>query len=130
MERMDKKAKRRFGIICLIPNLAFLTVAGYYLYSLWPLIKFKDLENHFAISSITAAEYDTLFWMTAIAAVISAVVLIYCIVHVTKIKHMLAGTKIVWILILSALVPVSFLIFYFLEVRQEPKHLETYADIA
>ncbi len=130
MEKMDSKAKRRFGIFCLIPNLCFLFVALYYLYILWPLIEIRSLDNHLAISSITAAQYDNLFGMMSVSAVISALVLIYCIVHVTRIKHMLSGTKILWIILLSALVPISFLLFYFLEVRREPKYLETYADIA
>lgn len=130
MEKMDHKAKRRFGLLCLIPNLCFLIVALYYLYILWPVIRVEGLTNHLALSTITAAQYDTLFWMMAVSAVISAIVLIYCIVHVTKVKHLLSGTKILWIILLSALIPVSFLLFYFLEVRREPKYLETYADIA
>ena len=41
-----------------------------------------------------------------------------------------ASTKIMWIVFLAALMPITLIVFYFLEIKREPEHLETYADIA
>lgn len=130
MEVMDHKAKRNMALLCWVPNIAFFICLLYYLYTLRPLMAAKDMEDHIAVSTITAQNYDTLFIMLAISAVIAAVSLIYLIVHLARTKLIPTGTKVVWVVVLAALVPVSFLIFYYLIIRNEPKYLDTYPDIA
>jgi len=126
---MDAKAKRNMGLLCFFPAVAFLICLLYYLFILSPLITNRQLEDHTAIAAYTSRNYDTLFIMLAISAIISAVVLIYCLVHLTRLKNVNAPTKVVWILVLSALVPVSFILFWLLHVRNEPQVMDVYSDI-
>ena len=130
MEIMDHKAKRNMAILSWIPNIAFFICLIYYLYALRPLIAAADMEDHIAVATITAQYYDTMFVMLAISAVLSAITLIYLIVHLARTMLIPTGTKVAWVVLLSALVPVSFLLFYYLVVKKEPKYLATYPDIA
>ncbi len=130
MEVMDHKAKRNMAILSWIPNIAFFICLVYYLYTLRPLMASRDMEDHIGISTLMAQHYDTLFIMLAISAVIAAGTLIYLIVHLARTKLLPTGSKVVWVIILAALVPVSFLLFYYLVVKKEPQYLDTYPDIA
>lgn len=126
---MDDKAKRNIGILCFLPTVAFLACTLYYLFVLSPLIADRQLEDHVAIATYTLKNYDTLFVMLAISAVLSAIVLIYCIVHLTRLKNINGPTKMLWIVVLAALVPISFILFWYLHIRHEPKRMEVHPDI-
>jgi hypothetical protein len=130
MEIMDHKAKRNMAIMAWIPNIAFALCLVYYLYALSPLMATKDMEDHIAVATLTAQHYDTMFIMLATSAVLAAITLIYFIVHLARTKLLNSPSKVMWVVILAALVPVSFLLFYYLVVKGEPKYLDTYPDIA
>jgi hypothetical protein len=101
----------------------------YYIVVLSPLIAHRELENHYAINTYTLRNYDTLFVMLAISSVLSAIVLIYCLVHLTRLKNVNGPTKMIWVVVLAALVPVSFIIFWWLHIRHEPREMEVHPDI-
>lgn len=130
METMDKKAKNIFAIRNWIPNIAFASTLVFYLFKLKPLIQSKDLENNLAVAGITSQHYTTLFIMLAISAVCAAIALIYNIIHLTRLKDMHSGTKIIWVVVLAALIPISLLLFHYTVINREPKYVDTYPDIA
>lgn len=117
------------GILCFLPAVAFFICLLYYILILSPLIAHRQLEDHTAIATYTLRNYDTLFVMLAISAVLSAIVLIYCLVHLTRLKHLNGATKTLWVVVLAALVPVSFILFWALHIRHEPGEMEVYSDI-
>ncbi len=127
---MDQKAKRKFAWLCYLPNVAFLICGIYYLIAIWPLVRDQQLNDHIALATITARHYDILFVMMAISAIMGAVSLIYCLVHLARIKGMNGASKLMWIVVLCAFMPVSLLLFYYMELRREPRYMETYPDIA
>ena len=127
---MDKKAKTKYGVLCFVPGFSFLVTLVYYLYTLSPIMSKRAMYVHYAITTTTAHNYNTLFIMLAISAVLSAITMLYCIIHLARMVHMPAGMKARWIVLLAALVPVSFVIFYFFEIRKEPKYVETYPNMA
>jgi hypothetical protein len=130
MEIMDRKAKRKYAIINFLPIVAFLIAGVYYLFLLSPLMRDKNLEDHFTVNTITANNWDTLLIMMSIGGILTLVALLYDLVHLGRIKNMNGASKAVWVAVLALLAPISFILFYFLEIRHEPKHLETYPDIA
>jgi hypothetical protein len=119
---IDEKVKRRIGILCVIPALSFFISLVYYLVLLLPLTHGHPPPKSFA--NITFNNYTTLFTMLAISSVISAGVLIYCIVHLVRREDINNPTKMSWILVLVIFVPESFILFWYFIVKKEPKIME------
>jgi hypothetical protein len=116
---IDDKVKRKIGIICFVPAIAFFISLVYYLLLLLPLMHGHPEPK--SELNITVSHYPTLFVMLAISAVISAAVLIFCIVHLVRIVSVNTPTKMTWILVLVIFVPISFILFWYFRVRNEPE---------
>ncbi len=123
---VDKQMKRRIGLICFVPSVAFLVCLVYYIILLLPLA-----HGHHALYSgegITITHYTTISVLLALAFIISASVLIFCITYLVKIKNINTPTKMIWILVLMAM-PVSFILFWYFLVRHEPRQVPVYPNI-
>jgi len=127
---MDEKTKRNMCILSLLPVFAWAVVLFYYLFALTPLIKGRMIEAHERIVTITYNNYDMMFMLSAIAAVISAIVLIYFIIHLARIKTINGATKAIWILVLATLVPICFPLFWYIEIRNERRDMPVHHNIA
>ena len=115
-------------MICFAPLIAFLITLAYYIILLVPLA-----EGHIQpgqVVGITNQNYDTILLLLAISAIIATFVLIYCIVLVAKVKNMSSHDKLKWILILCIFVPITTIIFWAFVIRNEPKYVSTFPDIA
>lgn len=123
----DDKAKSKIGIICFIPILAFLICLGYYISLLVPL---SAPHEPGAVVGITSENYDTMLALLAGAAIITAPIFIYCIVLIARFKTMNAADKLVWIIFLSILSPIASALFWVFLIRNSPKYVATYPDIA
>jgi hypothetical protein len=124
----DEKTKIRMGIICFIPLIAFVACFIYYMILLIPLA-----EGHYAPGSavgITSQNYDTMLVLLAMAAIITAPIFIYCLVLLARFKHMNGAEKTLWIVFLSILAPIASALFWLLIIRNMPKYVPTYPDIA
>ena len=123
----DNRMKTKLGYLCALPRVSFLVCLVYYLTLLSPL-RHGGFDPT-AASGITSHNYDTLFIMLAIAGIIGAAVLIYCIVILARLKHLNEQTKVIWLLLLAAFVPVSIVFFWALVLNKEPKYVPVYPDI-
>lgn len=68
--------------------------------------------------------------MYTIAVVLTLAVLLYFIIHIAKIKSISAGNKIIWIVVLAAFMPISFPIFWYMQIKTEPEMVDTKEDIS
>jgi len=125
--RMDAKEKRKEAIICFFPCIPFLISLGYLLILLSPLA--HGYHETRSSSGIIREHFNVLFGLLAVYACISMSALIYCLVHLLKIKAMNAATKAVWALVLVTFTPVSFILFWYFEIRKEPVNLPVKRDI-
>ncbi|RYD55410.1 MAG: hypothetical protein EOP56_15990 [Sphingobacteriales bacterium] len=131
MEIMDRKAKQKFAVVCMLPVIVTIITTIFYLVRIAPIMGAQELDNHRAIMSAFDNQYGTiLIGMLLVNFFTHLASLLYCTVHIAKIVHMTAFKKIMWLAFLAALMPVSLVVFYFLEIRNEPKYLETYPNIA
>ena len=126
---MDAGLKRKMGIISYIPLTAFTICFMYYLFVLRSVIAAKSLEDHTGINTQTSLHYDTTFILLAISGIISAIVLIYFIVHLARVKHLSSAKKVQWLVLLTIFVPVALPVFWHLEINKEPKQLAIYKNI-
>lgn len=124
----DESAKKKIGWICFAPAIAFLICFVYYVILLLPLTSGHVQPSQ--VVDITSRNYETLFAMLAISAIIATAVLIYCIVLVARVRNMHAQAKLMWILILCTFVPITTILFWSFVIRREPKYVSTYPDIA
>ena len=124
----DDSAKKKIGAICFAPAIAFLITFVYYVFLLLPLSQGSVEPGQ--VVGITSQNYDTIFVMLAISAIIATASLIYCIVLIAKVRNMPAQAKLMWILILCTFVPITTILFWAMVIRKEPKFVAIYPDMA
>jgi hypothetical protein len=124
----DDKAKKRIGVICNIPIVAFLLCFAYYLILIMPVLDGRHVPG--AVVGITSANYDTLFLMLAASAIITAPIFIYCLVLLARFKHMNSADKLLWIVFLCVLAPVASALFWYFIIHKMPKYVPIHPDIA
>lgn len=127
---MDAKAKRKYGILALLPNIAWGITLVYYIVRMSPIFPAKSMPDGISMNTVTAHMYDTLLVFGVCSALISAISLIIYIVHIAKLKTINGPTKAMWVLILAAIMPFGFLIFWYLHIKNEAVHTPIHPDIA
>ncbi len=123
---MDDRTKNNMGILSMLPILSFAITFVYYLFILMPVLGNNHFGDHMALNLHTMMHYSTMFTMLAISGIIGAVVFVYFLVHIARIKNMNSATKLEWILFMSVMVPVALPLFWYFEIRQEPMVMEIY----
>ena len=126
---MTPTRKRNTGIFSILPLIAFIITFIYESVLLGKLVSTRHIASHFAINSEISSHYSTLTMLYGISVVLTLVVLLYFVVHIALIKKMNAGRKIIWIVFLTAFMPVSFPFFWYMLIRREPLALETKPNI-
>jgi hypothetical protein len=124
----DAKKKTKMGGICFLPSLPFLISLFYYFYILFPLAHGRHIAQ--SAEGIISRHYDTLFILLAVYATVASAVLIYCVVHLIKIRTLNTPTKMIWVLVLVIFMPVSFLMFWYFQIRKEPENMPVNERIA
>jgi hypothetical protein len=123
---MDEKTKKNMGILSFLPIISFAGCLVYYLIILMPVLSAGGFNDHLALNMHTITHYSTMFILLAVSGVIGAIVFIYFLVHIARIKNMNSATKLEWILFMSVMVPIALPLFWYFEIRQEPIILEVY----
>jgi len=124
---MDERAKMRIGIICFLPLIAFSISFIYYMVLLFPLTQGHPQPK--SAVGITSHNFGTMFILLAASSTISLLVLLYCLVHLVKIKTLNTAVKMQWVLLLVCAEPFSFIFFWLFQVRKEQQNTPVYPDI-
>jgi hypothetical protein len=74
--------------------------------------------------------YPILFLGLALASIVTATILIYFIIHIARVKDMNPEAKIMWIVFMTFAAPLAIAAFWYFELRNEPKYIDVYPDIA
>lgn len=118
---IDKREKMKMAVICFLPLVATVMMLAYYIVILTTTAR--------GVETITIRNYETLFALFTVCAILSAITLIICLVHLARLRDLNKPTKVLWILVLCALVPVSFVLFWVFQIRTEPMHMHVFKDI-
>ena len=124
----DHGNKRKIGILCFLPVVCFTTCVLYYLTLILPLLDGHPEVN--SIVGITRAHYDSLFYMLAVSALITSPVFIYCLVLLARFKHLNSAVKLMWIIFLCVIAPISSMFFWLFLIKDAPKYVGAHHDIA
>lgn len=124
---MDATKKKNIGIISFVPILAFILT---FIYEYREVGRLLAVGDHHAVMNEICGCYNNLVLMYGIAVVLTLAVLLYFIIHVARIKSINAANKILWIVVLTAFMPVSFPIFWYLQIKTEPEMVDTKDDMS
>ncbi len=124
---MDTTKKKNIGIISFVPILAFILT---FVYEYREVGRLLAVGDHHAVMDEICGCYNNLLLMYTIAVVLTLAVLLYFIIHIAKIKSISAGNKIIWIVVLAAFMPLSFPIFWYMQIKTEPEMVDTKEDIS
>jgi len=125
---LDDKAKKRMGVICFIPVVCFLLSFIYWLILVLPLTQGHQVPS--SIVGLTSRNYDTFFFILAASAIITAPVFIYCLVLLARMKNLNEAHKLMWIVFLSVMAPIASALFWIFLIKDSPRHIGIYPDIA
>jgi hypothetical protein len=78
----------------------------------------------------TIQNYGSVFAGVVLATIVTATILIYFIVHLARLRDMEAQEKIGWIVFMTFLAPIAFIVFWYAELRNEPDNIRVYQSIA
>ncbi len=123
----DGKMKNKLGMMFFLPGTLLFIIFIYYLFMLSPLTR-GPIEPG-SIMTYTLRYYNVMLVMLSIFGVISAGILIYALVVLTRLKNLTSGVKILWVLLLSVAVPVSLILFWIFVINKEPKYVAIYPNI-
>lgn len=126
---MENRAKKYGKLLCFTPFILFAA---------WTIFFFSIVREHVVTTSladhimwVSAMLYNyTVLWITlSIVCTISAIILVYLVVHVARLRRMPAGTKLFWIVLFPTFGAFAFIAFWFFELREEPNYVDVYPSI-
>lgn len=123
----DDKEKKRLMMISFLPGILLVIDVIYYLIAISPV--FRGFHEPGLVMNYTLHYYDTMLLLLGIYAVVAAVVLIYMLVLLTRLKNLNSGQKLIWLLILCAFVPASFVAFWAFVINKEPYYVPIHPSI-
>ena len=118
-------------------TLSFLPLISYGLWTIYYIIiasrangPYAGSFDHLNVVTNTLMHYGSLFIGLALASIITATILIYFIIHIARLKEMPDVHKLGWIVFMTFMAPIAFIVFWYTELRNEPSEINVYPDIA
>lgn len=122
----NEREKRRLLALCVLPCVLLVVAVVYYIISVRPAMNAKDAGT---LMSYTLMHYNTMLVFMGIYATAAAAVLIYFLVLLARVKNLNSAQKVMWLFVLCAFVPVSFLVFWYFVLHREPTVVPIYPSI-
>jgi hypothetical protein len=126
---MKNQDKKWMGPVSWIPLIAIVIWWVYILYITGRLIDREQFHQHEKVVTLIFRNYGGSFTLFMIAFLIGLAVLVAFIIHLKKVRTMNGSTKLAWLVFLAVFAPISFPVYYFVEVRHEPDDVPMYAGL-
>jgi hypothetical protein len=126
---MENTTKKYGKALCFLPLICYLLWVVYYIIINRNIVVPNNMSNHITLVTNTIMNYSGLFVGLALASIITATILVYFIVHLARLKDMEALEKIGWIVFMTFLAPVAFIVFWYTELKNEPDNISVYHSI-
>ena len=127
---MENTTKKYGKALCFTPVVCYLLWVAYCLYINRHLMVPNHLSDHVGMVTNTIQNYGSVFAGVVLATIVTATILIYFIVHLARLRDMEAQEKIGWIVFMTFLAPIAFIVFWYAELRNEPDNIRVYQSIA
>lgn len=126
---MENHAKRYGVLLCFTPMLLFALWTVYFFALVQEEVVTSSIANHFLWVTAMIQNYTSLWISLALICTVTAAILVYLVVHVARLKHMPAGTKLFWIVLFPSFGAFAFILFWYMELRTEPGYVDVYPSI-
>jgi hypothetical protein len=126
---MENTTKKYGKTLCFTPMICYQLWVLYCLYINRDLMAPNHLSDHVGLVTNTIQNYGSVFVGVVLATAITATILICFIVHLARLKDMDDFHKIGWIVFMTFLAPVAFIVFWYTELRHEPDDIRVYPTI-
>lgn len=115
--------------MCWVPNIAFIAWLAYILIITGRLVANATYIEHEKVVTLIARNYGGSFVLFMMMFLIGLAVLVAFVVHLKKVRTMNGATKVAWLVFLAAFMPISLIVYYFVEVRHEPDDVPMYGSL-
>lgn len=126
---MENTTKKYGKTLCFLPLVCYLLWVVYYAIVNRNIVVPNNMSNHITLVTNTITNYGSLFVGLALASIVTATILVYFIVHLARLKDMEALEKIGWIVFMTFLAPVAFIVFWYTELKNEPDNIRVHHSI-
>lgn len=126
---MENIAKKHGKLLCFTPMALFTLWTIYFFLLVQEEVVTSSISDHFAWVTAMVQNYTSLWISLSIICAITGIILLYFIIHLARIKTMAAGDKIFWMVILTTFGAFAFIVFYFIELKNEPTYVDVYPSI-
>jgi len=116
-------------MLSFIPLLAWSLWCGYILLITKDLLLTQTYQNHEKIVNALVSHYQAVVLLWLLAMALTGIMLVYNVIHLAKLKPVHGATKLGWMVFMVVFGPISFPIFWYMQIKDEPKNIPTYADI-
>jgi len=127
---MENTAKKYGKLLCFTPMALFTAWTIYFFMVVQEEVVTSSFSDHFQWVAAMAANYNSLWISLALICTITAAILLYLTVHIARLRSMSSLEKLFWMISFPALGAFAFIIFYFLELKNEPEQVDVYPSIA
>jgi hypothetical protein len=127
---MENTTKKYGKALCFTPIIGYLLWVAYCLYINRNLMVPNHLSDHIGMVTNTIENYASVFAMVVLITTITATIHIYFIIHLARLKDMEALEKIGWIVFMTFMAPIAFIVFWYAELRNEPDNIRVHQSIA
>ncbi|MCB9047071.1 MAG: hypothetical protein H6550_13135 [Chitinophagales bacterium] len=127
---MENTAKKYGKILCFTPITLFAAWTIYFFSIVQEQVVTSSFSNHFHWVAAMASSYTSLWISLSLICIITASIMLYFVVHIARLRQMTALEKVLWIVAFPALGSVAFILFWFIELKEEPENVDVYASIA
>ena len=118
------------GLLSFLPLIVFVIWTAYLLIISHSGTAGSASGEHQFLGRVVLNHYQFLVAFFYITTLLVLIDLVYFVIHVARVKTMGEASKVGWIMFLSVFNIIAFPIFWFTEIRNEPKDLPTHPDIA
>jgi hypothetical protein len=126
---MSSQEKKIHGILSFIPLAAWSVWCLYILIISKDLIVTQTFQEHDKVVTLLSQHYLTILYIWIAASALTFIILIYNAIHLARIADMHGGTKLGWMVFMICFAPISFPIFWFMQVKKEPENMTLYPNI-
>ncbi|MBS1774249.1 MAG: hypothetical protein JST82_15430 [Bacteroidetes bacterium] len=123
---MENTTKKYGKALCFLP---FFCYAAWFIYFLAVVVTPFSWGNQIGMITNMMQNYGGLFITLALSTTITATILVYFIVHIARLQEMETLEKIGWIVFMTFLAPVAFIVFWYMELSLEPENIKVHPSI-
>ena len=126
---MENIATKYGEVLCFTLMILFAMWTIYFFTIVKEEVVTSSIANHILWVTAMLQNYTSLWITLTLICIVTGSILLYLIVHLARLKDMPAGNKIFWMVFLTTFGAFAFIVFWYMELRSEPKYVDVYPSI-